>query len=117
MAIHTRLRLALLAADVPVVGVKMGDRDDKTTWTVIPDSLQSAAQATIDTFDPTDPVHEQAELDEQVKAELNSERLTSAVVWMLLKQMYPSDTDAQTKTKYGVARTRIIDAYRTTPWK
>lgn len=117
MAIHTRLRLALLAAGVPVVGVTMGDRDDKTTWTVSPASLQSAAQAIIDAFDPADSVHEQAELDEQVKAELNNERLTSAVVWMLLKQMFPSDTDAQTKTKYGVARTRIIDAYKAQPWK
>jgi len=115
--IAERVTRALLSAGVPVVGVTIGDRADTATWTVQPTDLQAAAQPIIDAFDNDDPAHEQAELDAQVTAALDGERLTSAVVWTILKQMFPSDTDAQTKTKFGVARTRIIDAYKAQPWK
>lgn len=57
------------------------------------------------------------ELDRAVAISLDQERLSSAIVWTILKQMYPADTDAQTKTKYGVARQRIIDAYKLRPWQ
>lgn len=63
------------------------------------------------------PLQSDLQLDQQVKTSLDAERLSSAIVWVILKQMYPADTDAQTKTKYGVARTRIIDAYKLQPWK
>ena len=112
-----RLDRAIKAAGVAIVGVSIGDPVNKATWKVQPSSLQTAAQPTIDAFNQNDPAHEQAELDAQVKAVLDSERLTSAVVWTVLKQMYPADTDAQTKTKYGVARRRVIDAFKSEPWK
>ena len=112
-----RVARAITAAGVPVVGVVIGDEANKTTWTVQPSTLQAAAQPTIDAFNVNDPAHEQAELDVQVKAELDAQRLTSAVVWTILKQMYPTDTDAQTKTKYNIARARIIMEYIAQPWK
>ena len=112
-----RLDRAIKAAGVAIAGVSIGDPANKATWTVQPANLQAAAQPTIDAFDVNDPAHETAELTDRVTASLDRERLTSAVVWTILKQMFPADTDAQTKTKYGVARTRIIDAYRVQPWK
>ena len=111
-----RLDAALKTAGVPIIGVTIGNEGDKSTWKVQPATLQSAAQPTIDAFNPNDPAHEQADLDAQVKAALDNERLSSAIVWTILKQMYPADTNAQTKTKFGVARTRIIDAYKLRPW-
>ena len=108
---------AIRAAGVPIVGVSIGDATDRTTWKVQPSSLQSAAQPTIDSFDPDDPAYEQAELDAAVTHALDGERLSSAIVWVILKQMFPADTDAQTRTKFGVARTRIIDAYKSQSWK
>ena len=111
-----RLDRALRNAGVPIVGVSIGDPSNKATWTVTPPTLQAQAQPIIDAFNPNAPTHEQWELDTQVTAKLDNERLTAAVVWTVLKQMYPADTDAQTRTKYGVARTRIIDAYKARPW-
>ena len=112
-----RLDAALKAAGVPILGVSIGDPANKATWRVQPSSMQSAAQPTIDAFNVNDPSYEQAELDAQVKAMLDSERLTSAVVWTVLKQMFPGDLDAQTKIKFGPARARIIDAFKAQPWK
>lgn len=115
--IASRLEAALKAANLPIIGVSLFDEADRSTWKVSPAYLQPQAQPVIDAFDPNDPALVAAELEKQVKHALDQERLVSAVVWTILKQMFPSDTDAQTKTKYGVARTRVIDAYRTTPWK
>lgn len=117
MVINTRLQRALTAAGVPWVGVSIGSATDRTTWKVQPSSLQAAAQPVIDSFDPAAQAWVDAELDERVKASVDTERLTAAVVWVVLKQMYPTDTDAQTKTKFGVARTRLIDAFKAQPWK
>ena len=63
------------------------------------------------------PVAEAVALDVTVTHALDTDRLTSAVVWTILKQMFPSDTDAQTKTKYSVARSRIVSAFTAQPWK
>jgi len=41
----------LKAAGIAIVGVSIGDAEDKSTWTVQPSTLQSAAQPTIDAFD------------------------------------------------------------------
>lgn len=112
-----RIEQAIKAAGVPITGMSFGSLTDKATWKVQPETLQGAAQPIINAFNPTDVAYEQAELDTQVKAALDNERLTAAVVWTILKQMYPTDSDAQTKTKFGVARTRIIDAYKSQPWK
>lgn len=112
---QSRLSRALKAAGLTVTVRYVGT--DKSTWLVDPPDQQALAQPIIDAFDPNDPQYEQAELDEQVKAELNDRRLSSAIVWTILKQMYPADTDAQTKTKFGVARTRIIASYKAQPWK
>jgi hypothetical protein len=37
-------------AGVPVISVSIGSRNDKSTWTVQPDSLQAAAQPIIDAY-------------------------------------------------------------------
>ena len=112
-----RLKAAIQAAGVAITDVSIGDLRNRATWTVEPASLQAAAQATINAFDPTDPALDVADQDAAVKAALDAERLSSAIVWTILKQLYPGDTDAQTKTKYGVARQRIIDGYKAQPWK
>lgn len=111
-----RLHKAIVAAPCAIDIVSIGDQNNKATWRVSPANLQACAQPTIDAFNPNDPAYEQAELDAQVKAALDNERLSSAIVWTILKQMFPGDTDAQTRTKFGVARTRIIDAYKARPW-
>ena len=113
----SRLDAAIKAAGVPIVGVSIGNDADKATWTVQPPHLQGAAQPTIDAFNAADPAHDAADLDAAVKRALDNERLSSAIVWTILKQMYPADTDAQTKTKFEVARTRIINAYKSQIWK
>ena len=41
------------AAGVDIVGVSIGTADDKTSWTVQPSAVQSAAQPIIDAFDIT----------------------------------------------------------------
>ena len=107
-----RVHTALEAAGVVVTGVSVGDESDKATWKVQPPSLQSAAQPTIDAFDPNDPAHEQAELDADVKAALDTERLASAMVWAII-DTYSAPA---TPTKYRAARQKIIEAYRTRPW-
>ena len=111
-----RVHNAIAAVPCAIVGVSIGDQANKATWRVSPASLQACAQPTIDAFDPNDPAHVTADLDAQVKTALDSERLSSAIVWTILKQMYPTDTDAQTRTKFGVARTRIIQAFKDRPW-
>ena len=111
-----RLDRAIKAAGVAIDGISP-DPAAPGGWRVSPPHLHAAAQPTIEAFNPNDPAHEQAELDAQVKTALDTEHLTSAVVWTVLKQMYPADTDAQTKTKYGVARRRVIDAFKSEPWK
>lgn len=112
-----RLDRTIKAAGVAIAGVSIGDPANKATWKVQPSSLQAAAQPTIDAFNPDDPALVTAELDAAVKRSIDDERLSAAIVWVILKQMYPADTDAQTKTKFGVARTRIIDAFKAQPWK
>ena len=115
--IADRVDAAIKRAGVAIFGLTIGDEREKATWRVQPPELQSAAQPAIDAFDPSNPADAQAALEAEVVAALDTERLTASVVWTMLKQMYPTDTDAQTKTKYGVARQRIVDVYRTTPWK
>lgn len=116
MRLAEHVTAAIRAAGVPILGISIGTDNDRTSWRVNPATLQAAAQPTIDAFNPSDPALDLADLDAAVKATLDDERLISAVVWTILKQMFPADTDAQTKTKYGVARTRIIDAYKNRPW-
>ena len=113
-----RLDAAIKAAGVPITGVSIGDQATKATWRVDPSTLQAAAQRTIDTFDATNPAFEQAELTAAITAMLDTERLQSAVVWALLRTLFPTDTLAQTKTKYlNIARPQIINAYTAQPWK
>lgn len=113
----SRLHRAVTSAGVLITGVSIGTPTDRATWTVHPPDLQAAAQPTIDAFNVNDAAHAEAEHDAQVTHALDTERLAGAIVWTLLKQQFPADTDAQTKTKFAVARTRIIEAFRTTPWK
>jgi hypothetical protein len=52
--IAQRLDQQLKAAGVPIVGVSIGDPNDRSTWKVQPESLQSQAQPIIDAYvDPT----------------------------------------------------------------
>lgn len=106
---------AITAAGVPIVSVSIGSQTDKTTWKVQPTELQATAQPIINAFNVTNPAHLTAEIA-AAGTSVMDDRLTSAIVWTILKQMYPADTDAQTRTKFGVVRTRIIDAYTTKPW-
>lgn len=115
--VAARLTRAIRLVCPAIVSVRIGDRLDRVTWRVLPDDQQSCAQPIIDAFDQDDPAHEQAELAAEVTAALDTERLTSAIVWTILKQMFPADTDAQTKTKYLAARTKMIDAYKSQAWK
>lgn len=110
------LERAIKAAGVPIAGVSIGDAANKATWAVRPPNLQAAAQPTIEAFNVVDLSHAAAELTVQVRGAMDEQRLSSALVWTILKQMYPADTDGQTKTKYGVARQRIIDAFQAQPW-
>lgn len=112
-----RLDRAIRAAGVVIIGVSIGSEADRRTWKVQPSNQQTAAQPTIDAFNPTDPALDTADLDAQVTAALDTERLTSAVVWVILRQMFPADTVAQTRTKYTTAaRPQIIAAFRDRPW-
>lgn len=108
---------AIRNAGIPIKEVQIVDTTNRATWTVEPANLQSAAQPIIDAFDPGDPQHALDDLSGEVKVALDQQRLSSAIVWALLKQLFPADTAAQTKTKYGVARTRIIDSFKAQPWK
>lgn len=112
-----RLDRAIKSAGVPIVGVSIGDPANKATWKVSPPSLQIAAQPTIDVFDVNNPAYETAELDAKVKFALDEERLYSAIVWGMLRRFYPTDSDAQTKTKYQAAYSSIVTAYKSQPWK
>ena len=113
--LEARLLGALQAAGVPVVDLQLPDRARRETWTVIPSSLQVAAQPTIDAFDQADPAHEQADLDATVRADIDR-RFMAAYTWVLLKRQFPSDTDAQTKTKLAAIRDAVITAYLAQPW-
>ena len=116
-----RLDRAIKAEGIPIDGVS-APTTKRPTWRV--DFKPSATPAQRDramqivaSFNPNDPAYEQADLTTQVTAALDDERLSSAIVWTILKQMFPADTDAQTKTKFATARTRIISAFRAQPWK
>lgn len=108
-----RLDRALRLAGFAIEGVSIGDPANRRTWLVRPNALQASCQATIDAFNPDDPAIVTAELDARVRAEMDDERLMSAVVWCVI------DTFAApaTRAKYLNARTKILDAYKTQPWK
>lgn len=113
MAIAQQVDAAVKAAGVPIVGISIGIEGDKTTWRVQPPTLQSAAQPTIDAFNPADPALVTAALDAEITRTLDSERLISAVVWTIIDTYSPPATTA----KYQNARTKIITAYKGQPWK
>lgn len=106
------LRRAVRAVVPSVVDVSIGDSTNKGTWTVTPSSLQAQAQPVIDGFNPDDPAHAQADLDEQIAQALDQERIFSAVVWAIIDQVLPPATIA----KYNAARTKIVNAYKNRPW-
>ena len=108
-----RLFVAVKAAVPPVESVSLGDVTNKATWKVTPAQHQAAAQATIDAFNPADPAHDLAELDDEVKAALDQQRLSSAIVWAIVDTY----SGPATVAKYNAARTKIIAAYKSTPWK
>lgn len=119
--VAARLDRFLRAAGFAITGVSIGREADKATWKVFPATLQPSAQASIDGFDPNDPVIVNAELTATVTAALDDMRLTAATVWVLMRTIFPSDTVAQTRTKFNAqpngARQQIIDAYQAQPWK
>ena len=112
-----RLDRALRAAGHSIIGVSIGDPADKTTWVPFfgvgtPQAQKDAARAFVSAFDPDDPALDLAELDAQIKAVLDNERLISAVVWTIIDTLAPPAT----VTKYNAARTKIIAAYKSRPW-
>lgn len=62
----SNLDAALKAANVPIVGVVIGDVADRTTWKVTPAYLQPQAQMVIDAFNPSDPAWEDAAKDREM---------------------------------------------------
>jgi hypothetical protein len=62
-SLAARLDAAIRAANVPIVGVSVGDPANRATWRVHPSSLQAQAQPVIDAFDPNDPALVGAEKD------------------------------------------------------
>ena len=111
--IAERVSQAITAAGVPILGSAIGDPADKGTWKVNPASLQAAAQPTITAFDVNDPAHDSAQLNLAVTGHLDTERIYSALAWAIIDTYSPPATIA----KYQTARTKIISAYRLTPWK
>ena len=103
---------AVKAAGVPITSVSIGAETDKSTWTVSPLTLQASAQPIIDAFDPNDPAHVTADLNQQVIHTIDEERLISAVVWTVIDTYSAPATVA----KYLNARTKIISAYKLRPW-
>ncbi len=57
MSVAQRLQEAIIGAGVAVTGVSIGVRGDASTVKVEPESLQAAAQATIDAFDWSQVAH------------------------------------------------------------
>lgn len=102
----SRLDLAIRGAGVAIDGVWWNG----TAWKVWPVGLQAAAQPTIDAFNQNDLA---AELNKIVTGSLDNERLYSAIVWTIIDTYSPPATMA----KYNVARTKIINAYASQPWK
>lgn len=107
------VREVIKAAGVAIDDILLNDPEDKSTWTVVPASLQAAAQPYIDAYNPNDPAHETAMLDRDVKALIDKERIFSAIVWAVI------DTYSAPATipKYNAARAKILSAFRTRPWK
>jgi hypothetical protein len=115
--IAERLDRTLRAAGLAIVCVSVPDATNRATWRVSPPELQEQAQPIIDAFDPDDPAHEDAELEAQIVAELDTKRLIASVIWVMLRQLFPNDSVAQTKAKFNNgARTQIIAAYKSRPW-
>jgi len=112
MALAARVQRAVTDAGTAITGVSLGDHGDKATWKVVPSTLQTAAQPAIDGFNPSDPLHEQKELDAGVMSYMDAERMFSALVWAII-DTYSAPA---TPTKYQNARTKIINAYKTRPW-
>lgn len=107
------LHRVITAAGVAIVGVSIGKLTDKTTWKVQPALFQPAAQPIIDAFDVDDPMHDSAQLNLEVLACLEKERIFSAIVWAMLDTY----SNPATIAKYGAARAKIIAAFKTQPWK
>ena len=108
-----RLDAVLKAAGLAITGVSIGDLANKATWLVQPPGFQAAAQPHIDAFDVNDPAHDSATLTREVSGHLDIERLYSALVWVILDTYSAPATGA----KYSAARTKIISAFKTQPWK
>lgn len=111
-----RLDTVIKAAGIAITGVSIGDPANRATWRVSPGHLQGSAQPIIDAFDPADPVHATAERDAAVTAEVDR-RFMAAYSWVLLKRLFPADTDAQTKTKLAAMGAGVVTAYHAQPWK
>ena len=62
------------------------------------------------------PVAEAVALDAAVNADIDR-RFMAAYTWVLLKRQFPSDTDAQTKTKLAAMRDAVVTEYLAQPWK
>jgi hypothetical protein len=108
---NLQLKLKIQAAGVAITDVSIGDDADRTTWRVTPSSLQAAAQPVIDGFVFNE--NDSGELNLLATGHLDNERIFSALVWAILDTYSAPATVA----KYTAARTKIIAAFKTQPWK
>lgn len=117
--IPAALEHALKAAGFPVIGLSTGNPAVQSTWRVDATGLTPQqvvdANAFIQAFNPNDPALEAAELDDQVKAILDNERLISAVVWTILDTY--SEFKPANLAKYQAARSKVVTFYKSQPWK
>lgn len=118
--VAARLARALERQGIPIVTVSLGVEADRLTWTLqfapTATALQRLdAQALLDAYDPSapDPTFDDEQDTRDVTAALDQQRLHSAVVWAIL-DTYSAPA---TRTKYLAARTKIMNAYKSSPWK
>ncbi len=112
MSLASRLLAAVKAIVPQIEDVRIGSDTDRSTWKVLPTDHQTAAQATIDSFNANDPAYLTAELDAEVTGRMDGERIFSAIVWVILDTYSAPATIA----KYNTARTKIVAAYKSRPW-
>ena len=79
MGLAAQLKTAIQKAGVAITDVSIGHSQDRSTWTVVPSSLQNAAQATIDSFDPTAASVIDADKDE-ITAQLDTNTALQALL-------------------------------------
>lgn len=108
-ALARRLDGAVKVAAVPITGVSIGDPANRSTWKVAPSSLQTAAQPTIDAFNPDDPAIPLAEADASADVYYRNKDVLAMAAVILEKTdaAFMTDTNATKRTKVVAAAVRF----------